>query len=127
MRIFKIKVFNKWAQGLLTDENLLAAVDEIITGNFDASLGQKIFKQRVAAGNTGKSGSMRTILAFHEGDNVFFMYGFSKGERANISDKEKRALQKAAKVYFALKGKKLTDEIKAGRLVEIKRITKKKK
>ena len=127
MRIFKIKAFNKWAKGLLTDDSLLAAVDEIIAGNYDASLGQKIFKQRVAAGNTGKSGSMRTILAFHEGDNVFFMYGFSKGERANISDKEKRALQKAAKVYFELEGKKLTDEITAGRLIEIKQKTKKKK
>lgn len=125
MRIFKVKAFNKWAKGLLTDESLLDAVEEIIAGNFDASLGQKIFKQRVAEGNTGKSGSMRTILAFHEGDNVFFMYGFSKGQRANISDKEKRALQAAAKVYFALKGKKLTDEITAGRLVEIKRKTKK--
>ncbi len=125
MRIFKIKAFNKWAKGLLTDESLLDAVDEIIAGNFDASLGQKIFKQRVAEGNTGKSGSMRTILAFHEGNNVFFMYGFSKGQRANISDKEKRALQAAAKVYFALKGKKLTDEITAGRLVELKRKTKK--
>ena len=120
MRIFKIKAFNKWAKGLLTDESLLAAVNEIITGNFDASLGQKIFKQRVAEKGKGKSGSMRTILAFHEGGNVFFMYGFSKGERANISAKEKRALQKAAKVYFALEGKKLTEEIKAGRLVEIK-------
>ena len=119
--------FNKWAKGLLIDDSLLAAVDEIIAGNYDASLGQKIFKQRVAAGNTGKSGSMRTILAFHEGDNVFFMYGFSKGKRANISDKEMRALQKAAKVLFALKGEKLSDEIKAGRLVEIKRKPKKKK
>ena len=100
-------------------------VTNIIAGNFDASLGQKIFKQRVAEGNTGKSGSMLTILAFHEGNNVFFMYGFSKGQRANISDKEKRALQAAAKDYFALKGKKLTDEITAGRLVEIKRKTKK--
>lgn len=127
MRIFKIKAFNKWAKDLLTDDSLLAAVDEIIAGNYDASLGQKIFKQRVATGNTGKSGSMRTILAFHEGDNVFFMYGFSKGKRANISDKEMRALQKAAKVFFALKGEKLSDEIKAGRLVEIKRKPKKKK
>ena len=127
MRIFKIKAFNKWAKDLLTDDSLLAAVDEIIAGNYDASPGQKIFKQRVAAGNTGKSGSMRTILAFHDGDNVFFMYGFSKGKRANISDKEMRALQKAAKVLFALKGEKLSDEIKAGRLVEIKRKPKKKK
>ena len=124
MRIFKTKVFNKWAKGLLSDKSLLAAVDEIATGNFDASLGQKIFKQRVAEGNTGKSGSMRTIVAFHEGDNVFFMYGFSKSARANISATEMRALQKAAKVYFALSGKNLTDEIKAKRLVEIIQKTK---
>ncbi len=39
MRIFKIKAFNKWAKGLLTDDSLLAAVDEIIVGNYDASLG----------------------------------------------------------------------------------------
>ena len=121
MRIFKIKPFNRWAKGLLSDDSLLDAVDELVAGNFDASLGQKIFKQRVALEGAGKSGGARTIVAFHEGDNVFFMYGFEKNQRTNISKTEKEALQKAAKVYFALKGKKLTDEIKAGRLVEIKR------
>ena len=127
MRIFKTKAFNRWAKGLLTDESLLVAVDEISVGRFDASLGQKVYKQRVAIAGAGKSGGARTILAFHEGDNVFFMYGFEKNERANISKTDKEALQKAAKVYFALNDKKLTDELQAGRLVEIKRKTKKKK
>ena len=121
MRIFKTKTFNRWAKDLLTDESLLDAVDEIVAGNFDASLGKKVYKQRVAIAGAGKSGGARTILAFHEGDNVFFMYGFEKNQRANISKTDKEALQEAAKVYFALKGKRLTDEIKAGRLVEIKR------
>ena len=127
MRIFKTKAFNRWAKGLLTDESLLVAVDEISVGRFDASLGQKVYKQRVAIAGAGKSGGARTILAFHEGDNVFFMYGFEKNQRANISKTDKEALQKAAKVYFALNDKKLTDELQAGRLVEIKRKTKKKK
>ena len=127
MRIFKTKAFNRWAKGLLTDESLLVAVDEISVGRFDASLGQKVYKQRVAIAGAGRSGGARTILAFHEGDNVFFMYGFEKNERANISKTDKEALQKAAKVYFALNDKKLTDELQAGRLVEIKRKTKKKK
>lgn len=55
---------------------------------------------------------------------LFFMYGFEENQRANISKNEKEALQKAAKVYFGLNGKKLTEEIRAGRLVEIKRKTK---
>ena len=63
---------------------------------------KKIFKQRVALEGAGKSGGARTIVAFHEGDNVFFMYGFEKNQRTNISKTEKEALQKAAKVYFAL-------------------------
>ena len=94
MRIFKTKAFNKWAKGLLTDASLLDAAYEIAEGNYDASLGQKVYKQRVASGNKGKSGSTRTIVAFQQGNNMFFMYGFEKGGRANILDTEKRAFQK---------------------------------
>ena len=48
MRIFKTKVFNKWAKGLLSNDCLLAPAYEIAAGNFDASLGQKVYKQRIA-------------------------------------------------------------------------------
>ncbi|HFE37238.1 MAG TPA: hypothetical protein ENK06_02305 [Gammaproteobacteria bacterium] len=48
MRIFKTKAFNKWAKGLLLDDSLLVASHEIAAGNFDASLGQKVYKKRIA-------------------------------------------------------------------------------
>lgn len=124
MRIFKTKAFNQWAKKLLTDENLTEAAKEIAAGTYDASLGQKVYKKRIALEGAGKSGSTRTIVAYQEGNNLFFMYGFGKGKKANIKEDEKKALQKAAKVYLALSDKNLNDEVKAKRLIEIKQKTK---
>jgi hypothetical protein len=73
MRIFKLKDFDKWSKQLVTDENLSKAVDEIGAGKYDASLGGKVYKQRVAAGNAGKSGATRTIIAFSKRTKRFFL------------------------------------------------------
>lgn len=121
MRIFKTKMFNKWAKGLLSDGDLLASAYEISAGDFDASLGQKIYKKRIAVLGKGKSGGTRTIVAYQEGNNIFFMYGFEKNEKSNITNTEKKALQKLAKVYFTLSNKKLNIEVVDKRLIEIKR------
>ena len=120
MRIFKTKVFNKWAKGLLTDESLLEAAYEIAVGNFDASLGQKVYKKRIAVAGKGKSGGARTIVAYQEGNNLFFVDGFTKGEKANVTPVEKVALQNAAKVYLALSTTDLNKAVKANKLIEIK-------
>lgn len=123
MRIFKIKEFNKWANNLLTDDSLLEAANEIADGVFEASLGQKVYKKRIALEGAGKSGGTRTIAAYQEGNNLFFMYGFEKGSKANITKDEKKGLQKLAKVYFSLSTRDLNSEVKAKRLVEIKQKT----
>lgn len=120
MRIFKTKVFNKWAKGLLSDKNLLAAAEEIAAGDFDVSLGQKVYKKRIATIGKGKSGGARTIVAYQEGNNLFFVDGFTKGEKANISPTEKIALQKAASVYLALCTADLNKAVKANKLIELK-------
>jgi hypothetical protein len=120
MRIFKTKAFNKWAKGLLSDKNLLAAAEEVATGNFDASLGHKVYKKRIAVIGKGKSGGARTIIAYQEGNNLFFVDGFTKGEKANISPTEKVAFQKAASVYLALCTTDLNKAVKADKLIEIK-------
>lgn len=120
MRIFKTKAFDKWAKGLLSDKNLLAGAEEIAAGNFDASLGQKVYKKRIAVTGKGKSGGARTIVAYQEGNNLFFVDGFTKGEKANISLTEKIAFQKAASVYLALCMADLNKAVKANKLIEIK-------
>jgi len=121
MRIFKNKAFNGWANDInMSDEDLRTASQEIVAGKYEASLGQKVYKKRVAIGNTGKSGSTRTIVAFNVGDHMFFMYGFTKGKRANITPKEKKALQKMAGVYLGYNDKELNIAVKQKNLFEVK-------
>jgi hypothetical protein len=120
MRIFKLKDFDKWSKQLVTDENLSKAVDEIGAGKYDASLGGKVYKQRVATGNAGKSGATRTIIAFQQKNKAFFFYGFEKGDRANITSKDLKAFKKLAETYLALSDEGLKVALKAKEIVEIK-------
>ena len=98
MRIFKNKVFNKWAEKEgLSDDTLRRAVNEMERGLMDADLGGHVMKKRVAVGSRGKSGGVRTLLAYKSGDKAFFVYGFAKNVRANISTDELKALKHLAK------------------------------
>ena len=88
MRAFKIKEFAKWARGEgLSNEALALAVVEMEKGLIDAKLGGQVVKKREALPGRGKRGSTRTLVAFRQGNKAFFIYGFAKNERANISDK----------------------------------------
>ncbi|WP_230413517.1 type II toxin-antitoxin system RelE/ParE family toxin [Zooshikella ganghwensis] len=76
MRIFKAKHFNKWARKEgLKDEALKKAVTEIEQGLVDADLGGNVFKKRVPIAGKGKSGGLRTLLAYKVDDKAFFIYG----------------------------------------------------
>jgi hypothetical protein len=95
MRVFKGKQFNRWASAeRITDADLCLAAQEAFSGQFDADLGGYLFKQRIARRDGGKSGGYRTILGFRKSDStrVFFLYGFPKNVRANITPKERAAL-----------------------------------
>jgi hypothetical protein len=88
MRVFKNKWFQKWAakEGL-DDEVLRAAVEEMENGLIDAELGGHVVKKRVALPGRGKRGGTRTLVVYQQANKAFFVYGFAKSERANISDK----------------------------------------
>jgi len=120
MQAFKIKTFAKWASGEgLSDDALASAVAEMEKGLIDAKLGGQVVKKRVALPGRGKRGSTRTLVAFRQGNKAFFIYGFAKNERANISDKELRALKMLAKELMNYKAAALTKAMKAGELIEI--------
>lgn len=120
MRILKSRAFSKWSakQGL-DDDALLAAVDEMERGLIDADLGGRVMKKRVAVGGRGKSGGLRTLLVYHSGNKAFFVYGFSKNVRANISDVELKALKRLAKELLGYSNKNLDRAITYGELIEI--------
>ncbi len=120
MRIFKNKIFNKWAsEEKLDDDVLKAAVAEIEQGLVDAYLGGGVIKKRVAMDNRGKSGGVRTLLAYKMGDKAFFVYGFAKKNRANISTNELKALKRLAKELFSYDDMDLAQAIEHGKLIEV--------
>ena len=106
MRILKTKYFNSWADDEdLDDESLCDAIKEMNQGLHNGDLGGKIFKKRVARQGQGKSGGYRTIVALQVKERAFFLYGFGKNERANISQKEKRPLKNWQRNYWGIQKK----------------------
>jgi hypothetical protein len=101
MRIFQNQWFDKWAsKGGLSDESLIKAVQEIEKGLIDASLGGHVYKMRVGLHGRGKRGGARTLLAYQKGNKAFFIYGFVKNTKDNITKKELEALKLYANTLF---------------------------
>ncbi len=92
-RVFKTRPFARWLRKTdLNDAALCQAVLEMERGLIDADLGGGVLKKRVAPSGRGKSGSARTLVATNQGDREFFVFGFEKKVRANVSAKELAAL-----------------------------------
>lgn len=89
-RVLKTKFFSRWMKRTeLTDEALCRAVEEMQQGLIDADLGGNLYKKRIGVANRGKRGGARTILASNLGSRWFFMFGFEKNEKSNITTEEK--------------------------------------
>ncbi len=78
-----------------------------------------MFKKRVAVGGRGKSGGFRTLLAYRAADKAFFVYGFAKNARANISNKELKALKMYANTLLSYSRVELNKAVKGGALIEV--------
>ena len=118
--IIKTKKFHRWAQKAgLADTSLLQAVMEMLNGLVDADLGGGVAKKRVALPGKGKSGGVRTLLATNKNDRWFFVFGFEKNDRANISTKELEALQLLANDLLGLKEEQIRLAITDGTLLEV--------
>lgn len=119
-RVFKTRHFGRWMRKTdLTDAILCAAVAEMIAGLIDADLGGNVVKKRVALPGRGKSGSTRTLLATNRGSRWFFVFGFEKNERANITDADLRDLQRLAHDILSMTMAQLDAEVERGTLKEI--------
>ncbi|MGE6608854.1 type II toxin-antitoxin system RelE/ParE family toxin [Halomonas sp. NPDC076908] len=79
---------------------MCGAVAEMSQGLIDANLGGDIVKKRVALPGRGKRGGARTIVATKMADRWFFIFGFSKNERATIDKDEMELFQEVAKALL---------------------------
>jgi hypothetical protein len=119
-RILKTRFFRRWAlQAGVTDMVLLAAVQEIEQGLIDGDLGGGVLKKRVGIPGRGKSGGARVVLATNKRDRWFFVFGFLKNQRANISPRELDALREFAHDLLALNEKQIDAQTQNGALEEI--------
>jgi hypothetical protein len=119
-RVFKTRHFHRWMKKTdLTDIALCHAIAEMSDGLIDADLGGGVVKKRVAMGGRGKSGGARTLVATNRGARWFFVFGFEKNERANISSEGLEALQVVAKDLLARTNEQLDQAVSDGALLEI--------
>jgi len=119
-RVFKTRHFCRWMRRTeLTDQALWAAVSEMRAGLIDADLGGGVMKKRVPLPRRGKSGSTRTLVATNRGDRWFFLFGFQKNERANVSARELEALQGIAADLLRLSSAELNAHVESEALQEI--------
>ncbi|KPA09691.1 protein containing DUF1044 [Candidatus Magnetomorum sp. HK-1] len=120
MRIFKLKLFHKWARKEgLTNKALKDTIQEMEKGLLGNELGGFVYKKRVAIQGRGKRSGVRTLIAFKYDEKVFFMYGFAKNQRDNINVVELEALKRLAKELFRYNDNEIDKAIKAKEIIEV--------
>jgi len=122
MRVFKGKQFSRWATGeAISDNNLCQAAAEAFAGQYDADLGGYLFKKRIARSDGGRSGGYRTVLGFRKSDSkrIFFLYGFPKNVRANITAREQSALSANASALVDATDRQIDDLKARGTIMEM--------
>jgi len=119
-RVFKTRNFSRWMRKTeLSNAALCKAVEEMERGLVDADLGGNVLKKRVALPRRGKSGSVRTLVATRRNDVWFFVHGFEKKERANITAEELEGLQELAQQLLARTSVELDAAVRDGSLEEV--------
>ena len=101
----------------LTESALCLAVTEM--SNIDANMGGGVLKKRVAMPGRGKSGSARTLLATNRASRWFFVFGFEKNERADVTGKGLEALQQLGADLLRLSPSQLDEHVGSDALKEI--------
>lgn len=119
-RILETRDFSRWMRKTqLDDQALVKAVAEMAKGLVDVDLGGNLYKKRIALPGRGKSGSTRTIIATNRNDRWFFLAGFEKNERDNITKSELAYLHSAAQIFLGFSDAELEAAITAKELLEV--------
>ncbi len=120
MGVYQTKAFARFARkARLGNAALLEAARAVASGRWDADLGGGVFKQRIAREGGSKSGGFRTIIVFKAGGHSFFVHGFAKSDKANVTAKELRALKQLAVTFLSLDATALAKASSAGEITEV--------
>ncbi|MEL5501824.1 type II toxin-antitoxin system RelE/ParE family toxin [Serratia ureilytica] len=99
--IYLTKTFQDFAaRERISDATIVRAAQEMQHQLYDANLGGCVDKKRIARAGAGKRGGYRVLIVFRDEDRLFFMRGFAKSERENISADELQGLKHLAALYL---------------------------
>ena len=121
VRIFKVRWFSRFAaKESISDSELKDIVNNVLEkGQAEVDLGGGVFKVRIARPGKGKSGGYRVIVLFKNGALTFYVYGFAKSNRGNISVKELAKFKETAKDWLSLSNDQLNKLVQSGKCQEI--------
>ena len=120
MRIFKDVGFSRFARRQnMGNKDLCDAIERAERGLVDADLGGGVIKQRIARPGEGRSGGFRTIIFFRIEERAFFVFGFAKNDRGNISDDDLKIFKSTAKTTLALPEATIDLLLQSGELTEV--------
>jgi len=120
MRAFKTRMFSRWARReALPDRDLWQALLEMQAGLIDAHLGSGLVKKRIRRAGHGKRGGYRTLVATNFHDRWFFLYGFAKNDRENISDSDLAKLRSVAAALLNMDNRTISEAQAQAKLVEV--------
>lgn len=121
MEIYKNSYFERFAQrNKISDLDLTKAVERINKGLIDADLGGSLIKQRIARKGQSRSRGYRTILVCVKESRYFFIYGYAKSDKDNLTNSEMREFKKLAQIFSTLSDKQLKELLKQKSLIEVK-------
>src|SRR5580704_6787286 len=98
VRIFKSRGFARFTRKEdIDDAKLLEAIKDAEAGKIYANYGGGLIKQQISRPHGGKSGGYRVLILYHRKDRAFFVYGFPKNKRDNITEAEEEGFKKLGK------------------------------
>lgn len=120
MQIFKNQSFAKFARKeRISDAKLCEAIKNAEAKKIDAKYGDGLIKQRISRLNRGKSGGYRAIIYYRKNDKAFFVHGFPKNKRDNLSVDEEKEFKRQAKITLALNNEEIIKLLKNGTYQEV--------
>jgi hypothetical protein len=125
MEIFVTDDFDDFMKvARLSDQDIKRTAKEVQDGLFDADLGG-VIKKRIAPKGMSKRDASRSIIAFRQGDKIFFVDGWRKSDvpkkGKEIPDKLLETYRLLGRCLLSASNKQIQIDITQGLLREIKK------
>jgi hypothetical protein len=121
VRVFVTKSFRRFQRKEgIKDAALSDAVERAERRLIAADLGGGLIKQRMARPGEGRSGGFRTIVAYRSGRRAFFVFGFAKSDRDNLSAADERDLKDFAGLLMGLSERGIQTMVNGKELTEVR-------